>query len=336
MPVDYETLGRQLVRALRGKRSQVAFSRRLGFRTNVVYAWESGRRWPTAATLLEAASKSRIDVRAVLGSFFPTPPSWLEEIDPRSRAGVARLLSELRAKIPILEVAKRAGRSRYAVSRWLSGDAEPRLPDFLRLVQACSLRLFDFVALFVDPEALPAAAEGWRMMQAHRQAAYDVPWVAAVLRALELEDYRKLRAHKRGWIASRIGITREEEDRCLDVLVRGGQIREEDGRWVIGESISVDTRQDKSAELRLKGHWAKVGVDRLRLGAPGLFSFNVFNVSEEDLEKLRELHRSYYRTMRSIIAASAPSQRVVVANVQLFALDRAPDRDDKASRRVSA
>ena len=58
-------------------------------------------------------------------------------------------------------------------------------------------------------------------------------------------------------------------------------------------------------------------------------------MSEEDLEKLRELHRSYYRTMRSIVASSAPSQRVVVANVQLFALDRAPERD-KERRRVPA
>ena len=34
--MDHESLAKELVRALRGRRSQVAFSRRLGFRTNVV------------------------------------------------------------------------------------------------------------------------------------------------------------------------------------------------------------------------------------------------------------------------------------------------------------
>jgi transcriptional regulator with XRE-family HTH domain len=319
--VDYEQLGRELVRALRGRRSQVAFSRRLGFRTNVVYAWESGRRWPTAATLLGAAGRSRIDVRAALAAFFPSPPSWLAKLDPASRDGVAQLLSELRAKVPVVEIAKRAGRSRYAVARWLSGDAEPRLPDFLRLVQACSLRLLDFIALFVDPVVLPSAAADWRMLQAHRKAAYDMPWIPAVLRALELRDYAALGKHRAGWIAARIGISAEEEARCLEVLAQSGQIRERGGRWVIGEALAVDTRQDAEAERRLKAHWAGVGTERLAAATPGLFSFNVFTVSTADLERLRELHRSYFRTMRSIIASSEPSDRVVVANVQLFALD---------------
>ncbi|HVZ32321.1 MAG TPA: helix-turn-helix transcriptional regulator, partial [Polyangiaceae bacterium] len=53
--LNYEDLARDFIRALRGGRSQAALSRRLGFRTNVLYAWESGRRWPTAAVVLLAA-----------------------------------------------------------------------------------------------------------------------------------------------------------------------------------------------------------------------------------------------------------------------------------------
>ena len=36
-----------MIKALRGGRSQTAFSRHLGFKCNVLYTWESGRRWPT-------------------------------------------------------------------------------------------------------------------------------------------------------------------------------------------------------------------------------------------------------------------------------------------------
>jgi len=319
--MDLEALAQQLIRALRGRRSQVAFSRRLGFKTNVAYAWESGRRWPTAALTLRAAARSRIDVPAALARFFPSAPAWLRDVDVASRPGVARVLSELRAQVPIVDIARRAGRSRYAVARWLSGAAEPRLPDFLRLIDACSLRLLDFVALFADPTLLPEARDPWKMLQAHRRAAYEMPWIPAVLHALELREYAELPAHVPGWIASRIGIGAAEEAECLEVLEQSGQIRRRGKRLVSGTAIAVDTRQDPAAERRLKSWWAKVGMDRLAAGSPGQFSFNVFTVSEEDLERLRELHRSYFRTMRSIIASSTPSERIVVANIQLFPLD---------------
>jgi hypothetical protein len=34
------------------------------------------------------------------------------------------------------------------------------------------------------------------------------------------------------------------------------------------------------------------------------------------------LHRAYFRQLRAIVAESAPSERVVMANLQLFSLSR--------------
>lgn len=59
-PVDHYALSSELVRALRGKRSQTAFSRRLGYRSNVIYGWESGRRWPSSSAFFAAARKTGI------------------------------------------------------------------------------------------------------------------------------------------------------------------------------------------------------------------------------------------------------------------------------------
>ena len=38
--LDFEQIARELLVALRGKRSQTAWSRRLGYKSNVAYAWE--------------------------------------------------------------------------------------------------------------------------------------------------------------------------------------------------------------------------------------------------------------------------------------------------------
>jgi hypothetical protein len=84
----------------------------------------------------------------------------------------------------------------------------------------------------------------------------------------------------------------------------------------------VDTRQDPDAGRRLKAWWARVALDRLQAGDDGLYSYNLFTVSEVDYQRLRELHLAYFRELRSIVAQSSPSERVVLANVQLLGLDR--------------
>jgi hypothetical protein len=85
--------------------------------------------------------------------------------------------------------------------------------------------------------------------------------------------------------------------------------------------MAVDTRRDAASGRRLKAHWARVGLDRVDTDTEGLFSYNVFTVSAADLERLRELHLGYFRALRALVAESSPAERVVVANVQLFALD---------------
>ena len=106
--MDYETLARELVRALRGSRSQVALSRRLGYASNVAYAWEAGRRWPTAAEFFRMASRVGVDVEAAIVGFFRGRPGWLESLDPTSPEGVAALLADLRGNTPLVEVAERS------------------------------------------------------------------------------------------------------------------------------------------------------------------------------------------------------------------------------------
>ena len=135
-----------------------------------------------------------------------------------------RLLDDLRGEATVVALAAGVGRTRFAVARWLRGKAQPRLPDFLRLIEATSLRALDFIACLVDPSALPSVAEPYRNLEATRRAAYDAPWSQAFLRGLELADYRALPTHQPGWLAARLQLSRHEEDSCLALLQQAGQI----------------------------------------------------------------------------------------------------------------
>ncbi|MEZ4318249.1 MAG: DUF4423 domain-containing protein [Myxococcota bacterium] len=320
--MDTEQLAREFLVALRGKRSQVAWSRRLGYRSNVAYTWEAGRRYPTVAETFRAVQRSGLDLRACLASFYGHETrQWLDEHDDLASVdATAAFMRDLRGRSSTTDVAKRADLSRYSVTRWLAGQTQPRLPDFFTFLDASSLRLVDFITSFVPPEAVPCALPMWKRLEARRQGAGRYPWTQAILRALEVADYLALPAHEPGWIANRLSIPVEEEEACLEYLELTGQVERVKGRFRPATS-AVDTRLQPDVGRQLKSHWANVGVDRIDSGAPGQYSYNVFTCSAEDFERIRELHLAYYRALRQIVAASHPEEHVVVANIQLFKLD---------------
>jgi transcriptional regulator with XRE-family HTH domain len=302
----------QFLRAVRGKRSQVAFARRLGYRANPITDWEHGRRFPTAAEALRAAHRSGIDIAAAFRRFHPAEPPTPEP------AALAAWLSALRGSTALSELSRRCGVSRFALGRWLSGQAQPRLPDLFLLVDAITGRLPDLVAELVPIDQVPALVERHRAAAAARHLAFEEPWTEAVLRLLETASYLALPEHQPGLIASRLGISLEREERCLQRLEHAGIIRLRSGRYEVQGALSVDTRAAPEAVQRLMSHWADVALQRFPYGHEAdLFAYNVFSISRSDLMRVHELLRGTYRELRSIVASSEPSETAALLNLQL-------------------
>jgi len=327
--MDYERLAAELVIAVRGSRSQGALSRRAGYRSNIVRRWERGACWPTAARFLELCALRKLDVERCYTEYFRRRPGWLDEHDATSRAAVAAFLRELRGKTPILELARVSGFNRYSVSRWLNGSAEPKLPEFLRLIEASSRRLLDFIATLVDPAALPSVAARWTLLRSAREVAYGQPWSHAVLRALELEDYARAGHAQPGWLATKLGLPDTQVQQALAALLETGQIRERRVRGSIRfepkQVLRVDTRQDPVRGRALKLAWTRLATRKLASGHPGSFGFSLFAVSKADLRKLRDLNQQYVRAMQSLIASSRATDCVGLYCTQLLDLDAGPD-----------
>lgn len=321
--VDYTLLARELVRAVRGKHSQTAVSRWLGYATNALYRWESGQDAPTAARFFSLATRCKVDVVGGLHRFWRGSP--YVPVDLTEPNGVAALLRQVRGKVPISTVAERAGATRSQVSRWLSGATEPRLPQFLGVMEAASLRLLDFVAELVDPALLPSVSDAHRTIEGLRQAAHSAPWTQAILRCVELVDFCVSVEATANWISRRIGVPEADVSQGLTLLELTGQVERRDGRFHIAQTVALDTRRDAESSRAQRLFWLEVGKARLEARQPGLWSYNVFGVSKADFVRLQQLHASYYSQMRSVIASSEPVETVAVACAQLFALDVASE-----------
>lgn len=321
--MDYERLGSELLRALRGRRSQVALARRLGYSANVAHTWERGTRFPPASVLYGLAALNGLE-RAALARFCLPAPLELPGEAAWSSQHTAAFLHAVVGDTPLAGLARAIHVDRTTVARWLRGVTEPRVPELLALVDASTHRLVEFVACFVDTERLEALRELSRDLAAQRRMAYDLPWSHAVLRALELDAYRRLPAHEPGFVARAIGIDLQAEQALLAELDAAHLIRNQGGKWVLARVLTVDTRNEPERDRRLKEHWGEVALARLRSGprpTEAFHSYNLAGVSHEDFAKIRALHAEYFERVRSIIAESRLAERVVLIRQELIPLD---------------
>lgn len=313
----YERAASEFLRAVRGRRSQVAFARRLGYAGNPITHWERRRRSPTAAEALRACVAVGMEVEAAFARFHGSVA-----LCTSGSIDVPGWLDRLRGSSTVVEIAGRSGSSRFAVSRWLSGRSSPRLPEFFALVDAITGRLPELIAELVPIESVPALAERHRRARAARTLAVDEPWTEAVLRVLETDDYARLTAHAPGFVAERLGIDPELEARALSLLEDAGVVAREGERYRLASPLTVETHADVAAMLKLRQHWSAQAFRRA--GAPreeDYFGYNVISVSRRDRDRIRERLRATFREIRSLVAASEPTEAAALVSLQLVSWD---------------
>jgi transcriptional regulator with XRE-family HTH domain len=290
----------------------------LGHSSNVLHAWETGTRSPRASDFLQLLQLAGRAPQPLLNRFAPCRGGSLPALVSSWLNGLVRDRSQA-------ELALTLGVNRNTVARWLAGTTEPRLPQLLAFLDATTQRALDFLAELVKPGEIPSVAPAYRDLQEQRSLAYRMPWAHAVLRALELEQYRALPRHQPGFIAACTGVSLEQEEECLAALLRAKQIRRQRGRLRVTRVLAVDTQQDPAGNLALKRHWFRVAASKLYehgVPADGLASYNLFAISEADLLRVRQAHLDYYERLRAIVAESKQPTRVVLATIGLLPLGR--------------
>ena len=315
-----EKAAQQFIRAMRGHRSQVALSRRLGYRGNVAAKWECGQRSPTFGEILRACMRLGIDVHGALHRFHaPSASAW----DPSKPEEIAGWLRALQGQTSQALLAERSGLSRQQVGRLLSGRTQGRLPMVMTVIDALTGRLPDLIGELVPIEQVPELARKSQVRQALARLAFAHPWSPAV--QSWLGSRKEVRAATAAQQLSRdMGLPVEHAASLIDALVEAGVAEISRGKLRSAPATTVEVVATDEDMKRLRAHWAAVSADRMARHAPGdLFSFNVFAVSREDLEKIRQSQRRFYREVRAIVAESPPE--VVAMLVVHTAMLAGPD-----------
>jgi hypothetical protein len=316
---SFDAIARQVLRALRGHRSQAALSKRLGFRSNVAAKWESGQRMPTAQEALAYGTRLKLDPLPALESLNRNAAAALGD---GAVPDLGAWLRALKGTQLLGTIADRSGLSRYSVGRMLAGQSEPRLPQFLALLDAITDRVEDFVDGWVGVEHVPLLEPRLRRTRAARAALFQRPLCLAVMCLLDTVGLRCERTAQLSLLCQLLERSPVEIEACLDILVEGGVIRLAEDRYVTAGALTVDAHSSPDQERAARHFWTGVGHERTaRLRPDDLCSYNVFSVARKDYARLKELQREFYRGARALIAASEPTEVAGLLVVQLGCWD---------------
>ncbi len=297
----FEQLSSELVRGWRGDRTQLEASRALGLRSNVFSAWERAVAAPPTSRALKAA---RLGGRPVQRLTELVASDWTERIEVDSRDGVALFLGDLVGGRTVRKVADQAAVSRHALSRYLNAQAEPTLPVFLRLLDACG-KLWTALDVLVEGSSLEAVPWTRHLQEQTRQTYASAPMLGDVHLMLYLDAYQALPAHEPGWIGDRLGIEVAEEQAALDELVERSLAIQEGDRYRPATGDVFVRFEGTPAEREVYKAWLQ---RQLFTGKPVVRTMNTCLMSRAEAREVGRILQRAIDDMNGIVGATSSTE----------------------------
>jgi len=302
-------LSRELLRHWRGDLSQLELSVALGFSSNVVSHWESGRRSPRASVALRALDEADPDALRRMAALFGP---WSEGIEPASREGVALMVGDALESVRPSYAIELLGVDRSTIARWMSGSLEPRIHELLGCF-AVAIRLGQVLEII----GLGDAALVEMVATAPVGDLGPADW--QVLHALELDAYRARPTHSTAWLASCLVLTPTEVERALQTLSAVGLIEPVGGRWAPTKGLS-DIRPGEMSHEMTRALREDAGR-KLASTASARWFIAHAHCSVAEAARVKAVLKKAYLETCQILGRSESKESLVQLSLALIALD---------------
>ena len=311
----------ELIRALRGDRSQGQLSQRLKIGFNKVYKWEKGTASISWSEFLVLAKLCKCDVsQAIQGSYL-----YRGKID-----NAANLVIGLLGTDQVNTISKRTGFGTGMVRRWLKGTSEPSLDVILSIMHRTQVTLVEFLTQLVDIESLPSLRKEYDLIMQTKQIFRSNLFLEAVACALNLQEYADAPKHPTGLIAKKLGISVSEEEAYLKLLLQC-EVIEFDGKKYHHRPGLLDlTSQDTKIRIEMRKFWLKKSLDLVTpLKAPpkeGMMHWAVAAVSEETGKLMTEAQKRFHHEIQLLMRTDPrPKNTIRLLCVQLLDIPELAD-----------
>ncbi len=318
--MDFNQVSRELVRGLRAHRSQRAVSMRLGFRSNVVYRWETGRSIPAAVDVLRFVELTGTSVVEVFRTWQPSLVDLPDDIG----ACLVSVVDQLAHAVQTNRLISDTDLDRHSVGRVRRGKQRIRLPDLLALAHAATGQVLDLLEALLTLDTLPSVSVLVDRRTARRSLAEEYPDSGRLMLALQHAAWVGTAASDLDQLGQMMQRDRPEVDAMLATHELAGLITNTPSGWRVCEHVAVQHGKNRRSYERMttwllqtcaKGYGAQTAT-----GRAVTVSFDQTNVTDA----LRALSGGVLQTRRATVpSGQAPDVTAVVA-VHITALDGEP------------
>ena len=140
--INYSTLTQELIKGLRGKKSQNYYNKRLKQKTNQIHRWETGKSKITWVEFMRLLQLFKIDFRLLLNRFF----RFQGDVE-----SISLFLTHLFGNKKISELSKTVQLSEFKIRRILNGSSPAYLADILKIIDLLNrFRFLGFLNALID------------------------------------------------------------------------------------------------------------------------------------------------------------------------------------------
>jgi hypothetical protein len=315
LPTEIKKTKRKLLRAIRGPKSQVQLSRRLGFDFNQIYRWEAGLTRIHWQEFIQLCGICKVDLKKPLKEAVSFHGSLEKSVD---------LVRHLIGTQKITLLAKSIKISRFTLADWTKGKSDPTLDGILQLLASRDL-LQNFLEAISGADGQSPLETPVLSKKAARTYFYENPLATAVAMCLDLSDYRKLKKHDPDFICQQIGISATEEKRIISQMEELRIIVKVDGRFQRCEQ-GFNSRGEFEGERDLRRFWVERGlqVDQARHepNDKNYFGFLIFPVDKKRRAQAMEAYVQFANALYNISQEDlAEGDQLMATTIQMFGLN---------------
>ena len=304
---DLAQLSLDILRALRGSRSQTAINRKLGFKSNQLHRWESGQRKIPWSQFVRICTARSVPIERILlnALFFVQPADRADLLCQQMIAGMSRK-----------DAARAAGIGYHSIRRWQIGESEPNLEEVFGLIALIPERLERFVVRLTATIGVEVPKSLGRRPIDAAAVLFQFQIAGALTAVLELKTYKELREHSSQWLADQLGAATAEIDECLGALEKAGLVTRAgpNALYRLIDLVIDTSGADPRSRIQLRAYWyerfvAAIVSDNLKIGGRSRLSYLLHALSPEAYEQITERLRLFYNDVDFIVRADEAREK---------------------------
>ena len=312
--MDHEQIVCNILVSLRGKLSQAHLSKKLGYKHNQIFKWETNERRIPWKAFTDLCHVRKIDLAKII---------WTNFRFSGDVSDASKLLSYIIGNSEAKVISKTLGISKYRLSGWLTGKRKPYLDDILKILDVIEHRMTHFIVGILGEKKAEDIGIDLTSVKFEKFESRN-PVFSAFLRIMETKIYSQTKKIEVGFFAKKLGISLEYEKSLLMEAVELGLLQESHGKYK-ANIVHTDLR-DSNAVTQQRLYWCKEAIKRLeskKITAPeSIFGNLIYSATNKEQNLIVERYLGFFNDVRSIINSNDQPEDVFVLNIQMIPVCR--------------